>query len=110
MDYPLRYAPYKANNAQLHTSMTLISLGIRPVSSKSSLSTECEANRLSFPRMDSADSTQTGRMTRLVYSVTQRLKGYLHCKRRGLRLQMSRLMKPVFGFPTRSGTNQTVQP
>ena len=56
----------KTNNVAVRPAKTQISLGIRPVWSESSLSTQWVAKGPSFLHVDSEDSDQTGRMPRLI--------------------------------------------
>ena len=77
----------KPTKWHVHPAKTQISLGIRPVWSKSSLSTQWIAKDLSFIHADSKDPDQTGRMPRLtrVFSgrtvtllVLSRCGSYIH--------------------------------
>ena len=62
----------KINKMPVHPAKTQISLGIRPVWSESSLSTQWVAKDPSFLHADSEDSDQTGRMPRLIWIFAER--------------------------------------
>ena len=62
----------KINKMSVHPAKTQISLGIRPVWSESSLSTQWVAKDPSFLHADSEDSDQTGRMPRLIWIFAER--------------------------------------
>ena len=57
----------KTNKMTVRPAKTQISLGIRPVWSKSLLCTHWVAKEPNFLRVDSEDSDQTGRMPRLIW-------------------------------------------
>ena len=57
----------KTNNVAVRPEKTQISLGIRPVWSKSSVCAQWVAKDPSFLHADSEDSDQTGRMPRLIW-------------------------------------------
>ena len=57
----------KTNKMSVRPAKTQISLGIRPVWSESLLCTQWVAKDPSFLHVDSEDSDQTGRMSRLIW-------------------------------------------
>ena len=67
MDFTFEPPHDKTNKMTVRPAKTLISLGIRPVWSESSLCTQWVAKDPSFLHADSEDSDQTGRMPRLIY-------------------------------------------
>ena len=62
----------KTNKVTLCPAKTLISLGIRPVWSESSLCAQWVAKSPGFLHADSEDSYQTGRMPRLIWGFAGR--------------------------------------
>ena len=56
----------KTNKVSVRPAKTQISLGIRPVSSESSLCAQWVGKDPSFLHADSEDSDQTGRMPKLI--------------------------------------------
>ena len=73
----MRQRMTKPTKWHVRPAKTLISLGIRPVWSESSLTAQWIANDPSLPHADSEDSDQTGRMPRLIWVFAGRICNFV---------------------------------